>query len=194
MLDERQALADSSVAGNRWLVAQRSEARTSSEKSCGCSQAAKVAPLFDLVEVDEVGVSLLRPALRRLILLAGKDAHRHRNGDSLNVDEAALVFPVEARGGDPGVREPVEREVVEYRSACWPRASGCSRDSSRWSAAARRRSCGSVSSNCAASWQPTSRCGRLEATGGRGIAAQGHAGRRSIRNRREERRVRGRGS
>ena len=38
----------------------------------------EVAALVDLVEVDEVGVGLLRPAPRRLILLAGKDAHGNR--------------------------------------------------------------------------------------------------------------------
>src|SRR5687768_101667 len=43
----------------------------------------KVAALVDLIEVDEVGVRLLRPTPRRLILLAGKDAHGHRNGDAL---------------------------------------------------------------------------------------------------------------
>src|SRR5438445_3327909 len=43
-----------------------------------------VAPV-DLVEVDEVGVRPLGPAPRRLIHLAGKDAHGSRNGDALDV-------------------------------------------------------------------------------------------------------------
>src|SRR5215213_2749982 len=39
--------------------------------------------LVDLVEVDQVGVGLLCPAARGLILLAEKDARGHRDGDSL---------------------------------------------------------------------------------------------------------------
>src|SRR5215468_12754106 len=73
----------------------------------------EVAALVDLVVVDEVGVGPLGPAPRRLILLAGKDAYGHRDGDALGVEEAALVFPIETRRRDPRVRKPVERDVVE---------------------------------------------------------------------------------
>ena len=72
-----------------------------------------MAAPVDLVEVDEVGVRLLGPAARRLILLAGKDAHGHGDGDALGVEEATLVLPVETRRRDPRVRQPVERDVVE---------------------------------------------------------------------------------
>ena len=72
-----------------------------------------MAALIDLVVVDEVGVGPLGPAPRRLILLAGKHAHGHRDGDALGVEEATLVFPVETGRRDPSVREPVERDVVE---------------------------------------------------------------------------------
>src|SRR5215831_2348999 len=68
----------------------------------------EVAALVDLVEVDELRVGPLGPAPRRLILLAREDAHGHRDGDALGVEEATLVLPVETRRGDPGVREPVE--------------------------------------------------------------------------------------
>src|SRR4051794_8203640 len=73
----------------------------------------EVAALVDFVEVDEVGICPLGPAPRRLILLAGKDAHGNGDGDALGVEEAPLVFPVEARRRDAGVRQPVERDVVE---------------------------------------------------------------------------------
>src|SRR5499427_10723592 len=66
----------------------------------------EVAALVDLVVVDEVGVGPFGPAPRRLILLAGKDAHGHRDGDALGVEEAALVLPIETRRRDPRVREP----------------------------------------------------------------------------------------
>src|ERR671917_2274946 len=64
----------------------------------------EVAALVDRVEVDEVRIRLLRPASRRLVLLAGKDGYGDRHGDALDVEEAALVFPVETRRRDPGVR------------------------------------------------------------------------------------------
>src|SRR5215216_4235686 len=73
----------------------------------------EVTAPVDLVEVDEVGVGLLGPASRRLVLLAGEDRYGNRDLHSLGVEEAALVLPVEARSGDPGVRQPVERDVVE---------------------------------------------------------------------------------
>src|SRR6266542_3850368 len=73
----------------------------------------EVAALGDLVEVDEVGIGLLDPAPRRLICLAGEDAHGHRNGDAFGVPKAALVFPIEPRRRNPRVRQPKERDVVE---------------------------------------------------------------------------------
>jgi hypothetical protein len=48
-----------------------------------------------------------------LILLAGKDGHGHRNRDALGVEEATLVFPIEARRRDPGVGQPIQRDVVQ---------------------------------------------------------------------------------
>src|SRR3954454_11185749 len=65
------------------------------------------------VEVDEIGIGLLGPAPRRLIQLPGEDAHGSRDGDVLDVEEAQRVLPVETARGDPGVRHPGERDVVE---------------------------------------------------------------------------------
>src|SRR5215203_5159874 len=73
----------------------------------------EVAAFLHLVEVDEVRIRLLGPAAWRLILLARKDAHCHRDGDTLGVEEAASVFPVEPRRRDSRIRQPVERDVVE---------------------------------------------------------------------------------
>src|SRR5215218_6260343 len=73
----------------------------------------EVAALVDLVVVDEVGIRLLCPTARRLILLAWKNAHSYRRGDSLGVKESSLVFPVEARRRDTRVRQPIQRDVVE---------------------------------------------------------------------------------
>src|SRR5688500_1317923 len=55
----------------------------------------EVTAFVDLVEVDEVGVRVLGPTSRRLILLAGKDAHGHGHGDAFGVEKATLVLPVE---------------------------------------------------------------------------------------------------
>src|SRR5215207_6203069 len=68
----------------------------------------------DVVEVDELGIGRLGPATRGLILLAGKDAHGHRSGDSLGVEKATPIFPIESRRRDPRVRQPIKRDVVEY--------------------------------------------------------------------------------
>src|SRR3954462_13504230 len=73
----------------------------------------EVAALVVCVEMDEAGVRPLCPTPRRLILLAGEDRHGHRYRDALLVEEAPLVFPVEARRGDPGLGQPVQRDVVE---------------------------------------------------------------------------------
>ena len=88
-------------------------ARTSSREELRLLPGRKVPALVDLVVVDEFGIRPLRPTPRGLILLARKDAHGNRNGDALGVEEAALVFPIETRRRDPGVRQPVKRDVVE---------------------------------------------------------------------------------
>src|SRR5215213_6475012 len=73
----------------------------------------EVTALVDLVEVDQVGVGLLGPAPRGLVLLAGKDAHGNRDGDTLCVEKATPIFPIEPRRRDPRVRQPIKRDVVE---------------------------------------------------------------------------------
>src|SRR5215203_193548 len=73
----------------------------------------EMAALVRLVVIDQLRIRPLGPASRSLILLAGKDAHGHRNGDALGVEKAALIFPVESRGGNSRVRQPIERDVVE---------------------------------------------------------------------------------
>src|SRR5215203_6763064 len=70
--------------------------------------------LRDLVVINKFWISALCPAPRGFILLAGKDRHRHRNGDAFCVEEPALVFPIQARRRDTGVCQPVKRDVVEY--------------------------------------------------------------------------------
>src|SRR6202042_434118 len=70
--------------------------------------------LVELVEVDEVaGIRALGPAPRGLIELVGEDADGIRNGDVLGVEEVRLVLPIETSRGNPGVRQPVQRDVVE---------------------------------------------------------------------------------
>src|SRR5262249_56292927 len=73
----------------------------------------EVSALVDFVEVDEVGVGAFRPASRSLVLLARKDADGDWKGEALHVEEAALVLPIQARGGNPRVGQPVEPDGVE---------------------------------------------------------------------------------
>src|SRR5262249_2924167 len=72
-----------------------------------------MAALVNPVIVNELGVCLLGPALRRLIELAWKDCYGRWDGDILDVEERDLVFPVETRGRHAGVRQPVEGDIVE---------------------------------------------------------------------------------
>src|SRR5258708_30758139 len=60
-----------------------------------------------------VGIRALCPAPWGLVELVGKHAYRERDGDVLGVEEVGLVLPVETSGGDSGVRQPVEGDVVE---------------------------------------------------------------------------------
>ncbi len=68
----------------------------------------------ELVEIDEiVRVGALGPAPRGLIKLVGKDADGEWDGDVLGVEEVGLVLPVQPSRGNSGVRQPVERDVVQ---------------------------------------------------------------------------------
>src|SRR5215471_14129743 len=72
-----------------------------------------MAALISSPVMNEVGVGPLRPAPWGLILLSRKDGHCHRDLDAFDIEEAALVFPIETRGGDPGIGQPVKCNVVE---------------------------------------------------------------------------------
>src|SRR5215471_6650496 len=73
----------------------------------------EVPALFSLVVINEVGIRPLGPAPRGLVLLAGKDADRCRELHAPHAEEAALVYPVDTRGGHARVRQPEQRDVVE---------------------------------------------------------------------------------
>src|SRR5215471_3414644 len=73
----------------------------------------EVVAAVELVEVDEVRISPLRPCPGRLVDLVREDADGGRDGDALVVEEAELVLPVEAGRRDARVRQPVQRHVVE---------------------------------------------------------------------------------
>src|SRR3954451_11060453 len=73
----------------------------------------EVPAAVNLVVVDEVGVRLLGPALRRVDDVVGEHAYGNRNGDVPDRGPAGLVLPVDARRRDPGVRQPEHGGVVE---------------------------------------------------------------------------------
>src|SRR5450631_1422082 len=103
----------SSVRGS--LLPERSERRSDLfGEQLGFFPGGEVAASVKLVVMDEVvGIRALCPAPRGLVELVGKDADGERDGDVLGVEEVGLVLPIQASGGDPGVRQPVERDVVE---------------------------------------------------------------------------------
>ena len=74
----------------------------------------EMAAFVDLVEIDELVIGPLGPTPRRLIVLAGKDAHRSRDRDVGGVVKVDVTFPIEASRGNRRVRQPIEREVVEH--------------------------------------------------------------------------------
>src|SRR6266566_8595960 len=79
----------------------------------------EVAASVERVVVDEVvGIRALGPAAGGLIELAGEDADGKRDRDGLGVEEVRLVLPVQAGRGNPGVRQPVQRDVVEEVVCC----------------------------------------------------------------------------
>src|SRR5438093_7833720 len=78
----------------------------------------EVTALLDLVPINELVITLLDPASWRTIDLAGKDRHCRRDRDVHGVEVVGVILPVELRGSGPGVRESVERDVVEHLVAC----------------------------------------------------------------------------
>src|SRR5262245_10730082 len=63
--------------------------------------------------MNQTWIGPFRPTPRRLVLLPRKDAYGDRNGDALGVEEASVIFPIQARRRDPRIRQPVERDVVK---------------------------------------------------------------------------------
>jgi hypothetical protein len=64
--------------------------------------------------VDEVvRICALGPAPGCPVQLIREGAYLERNCDVLGVEEVRLVLPIETSRGNPGVRQPAERDVVE---------------------------------------------------------------------------------
>src|SRR5688572_23954049 len=100
------------------LVAQRLEAGAHLfREELRLLPGGKVATFGKLVVVDQVGICLLRPTPRRLGEFIREGAHGHRKLHALRAKEAQLVaevvLPVETGRGNPGVRQPEQRDVVE---------------------------------------------------------------------------------
>src|SRR5262245_23152261 len=77
----------------------------------------EMSAFLDLVPVDELLEGLLSPAARSAVDLPGKDCHRNRHLRDLHrVERPAPSLrgvPVGPRRRSAGVREPIERDVVE---------------------------------------------------------------------------------
>jgi hypothetical protein len=77
-----------------------------------------VPAFINLVVIDEFVISALCPTPRGFIVFARKDGHRSRDGDVDGVVKADLIFPIKASRRNRGVRQPVERDVVENVVSC----------------------------------------------------------------------------
>src|SRR5687768_17106808 len=67
----------------------------------------KVTALFDLVVMNESGISPLGPTPRRMVLLVRKDAHSNRDRDVLGSEvDLGEPFPIETGSRDRRVRQP----------------------------------------------------------------------------------------
>src|SRR5262245_15111150 len=97
------------------LAAQRLEARTQLfREELRLLPAGEVPALGQLVVVDQLWIGLLGPTPRRRVEFVREHAHGSRDGDALDVEiPLAPVLPVETGAGNPGGRQPGERDVVE---------------------------------------------------------------------------------
>ena len=77
-----------------------------------------VTALVKLVKVDQLGICPLCPAARGLIVLTRKDAHGGGDGNVGCVIKIEVKFPIETSRRNRRVRQPVEREVIEYIVSC----------------------------------------------------------------------------
>src|SRR5688572_8298650 len=73
----------------------------------------KMTAFGNFVEVDELGIRLLRPAPRRLVELVGEHAYRRRDVDAFGSYVIERVLPVDATGGDARICQPEVGAVVE---------------------------------------------------------------------------------
>src|SRR6185295_9757448 len=74
----------------------------------------KVPAPVELVVVDELGIRPLCPAPRSWADVIRENAHGNGDGDAFRGKEGLLVFPVQTRGGDRRIRQPIVRDVVEH--------------------------------------------------------------------------------
>src|SRR5262249_26029468 len=78
----------------------------------------EVAALVGPVVVNELRISLLGPALRRLVDLIREGAYRPGDLQPPDIEEAARRnlrgVPVETRRGNRRIGQPVEGDVVEH--------------------------------------------------------------------------------
>ena len=73
-----------------------------------------MSALGNFVEVDELGIRLLRPAPRGWIEFVREHAHGNRDGDAFDVEiPFAPILPVETGARKRRVRQPGVRDVVE---------------------------------------------------------------------------------
>ena len=73
----------------------------------------KVSAFWEAVIVNKPGIRFRGPALRCGVDLIRKDADANRDGNVFRGKEVELVFPLQTSRRNRGVREPIERDIVE---------------------------------------------------------------------------------
>src|SRR6185295_11826439 len=73
----------------------------------------KVTALRVPLVVDQLGVGLFGPTPRGRAYFIWEHTHDRGDGDPFRCKEGELVLPIETRRRNAGVRQPVERDVVE---------------------------------------------------------------------------------
>src|SRR5713101_3485651 len=105
--------------GRSFPLAQRSERRTElGGEEFRLLPLRKVTALIGLMEINELVITTLSPASWRTADLAGKDRYGSRDRDVHGVEVVGVILPVQLCGRRPGVRQPVERDVVKHFIFC----------------------------------------------------------------------------
>ena len=113
-LRRRTGRASRPVLGSNPERSDRQRGARVRRRSAAAAPKPKVSASIDLIVMDQVGDTPALPSSAALHTARREKRSWPRGWDALGVEEAALVFPIEAERAEiPSVRQPIERDVVE---------------------------------------------------------------------------------